>query len=192
MPEEMSGFSPRLIVLSLALSFYVLDDTAFIPDVVRGCIYRREFMAEQSDYDSSDEIEESKFVDPKYLDILREAGLFVSPPRSLFDGEWYWIVKPTTASGNSVAGRSSGFISFYKDIQCPDTDAPMLKLCYGSGKWQVDGISHAGGMGPGDFVTYWGNPEDALDDILDFYFGDPRRMNLKNRTMRFEEAASAE
>lgn len=45
----------------------------------------------------------------------------------------------------------------------------------------MDGINCAGGMGPGDFITYSGNPEDTLDDIMNFFFGDPRRMNAKNR-----------
>lgn len=102
--------------------------------------------------------------------------MFVSPPRSA-----YLDSQAGATPGNNLPGHSSGFISFYKGIQCPDTDAPMFKLCYGSGKWHVDGISCAGGMGPGDFVTYWENPEDKIADILDFYFGSPLRMNLKHR-----------
>lgn len=33
--------------------------------------------------------------------------------------------------------------------------------------------------GPGDFLNEWNSPEEAVQDILDFYFGNPDRMEMK-------------
>lgn len=135
----------------------------------------------EMEYKGNVVMSESEFIDEIHLNVLREAGLHVSSPKALLGGEWRWVTKPVSTSGNNLPGYESGYVSLGDEPQCPDTDAPMLKLGYDGKRWEVEGINCAGGMGPGDFVTYWGNPEDALDDILDFFFGDSRRMNRKHR-----------
>ena len=34
-------------------------------------------------------------------------------------------------------------------------------------------------QGPGDFVSEWDSVDEAVDDIIDFFLGDPERMNAK-------------
>lgn len=56
----------------------------------------------------------------------------------------------------------------------------MLKfICIDQNRWQVDGQDCAGGMGPANFIDEWQTAEEAIKDILDFYFGDPTRMKRK-------------
>lgn len=47
-------------------------------------------------------------------------------------------------------------------------------------------------MGPTDFVDERTNPEDAINDILDFFFGDPTRMKRKEKEeIKLEERPTA-
>ncbi len=119
-------------------------------------------------------------IDEKHLNQLRSAGLFVSHPFGAFLGG-VWVVKPVSTAGNNILGYSNGgYISIDDAPLCPDSDAPMLKfICVDEGRWQVDGQDCAGGMGPADFIDEWATAEDAIKDILDFYFGESVRMNKK-------------
>jgi hypothetical protein len=117
-------------------------------------------------------------IDEKYLNQLRLAGLFVSHPLGAFMGG-VWVVKPTTTPGNNIPGYSSGYISLGDEPLCPDNDAPMLKFMHRDDIWIVDGILSCGGMGPADFIDTWKTPDEAVQDILDYYFGDPARMQKK-------------
>lgn len=123
-------------------------------------------------------------IEVKYLDQLRAAGLFVSQPVPAFGGG-YWICKPKTTQGNNAPGLTFGFISLAPDPPSPKTDAPLLKLMFKDDHWIVNGVDQAGGMGPTDFIDKWATPEEAVKDILDFYFGDPSRMQ-KKAEMRYE------
>ena len=114
-------------------------------------------------------------IDEKYLNQLRSAGLFTSHPLGAFAGG-VWVVKPTTTRGNNIPGYSSGYISLGDEPLCPDNDAPMLKFMHRDDIWIVDGIRSCGGMGPSDFIDTWKTPEEAVQDILDYFFGDPARM----------------
>jgi len=117
-------------------------------------------------------------IEEQYLEQLRSAGLFVSHPIPAFSGG-YWICKPTTTMGNNAPGLEFGFISLEPEPPCPEIDAPMLKFIFRNEEWIVDGQDCAGGMGPADFIDKWATPEEAVKDILDFYFGDPSRMRKK-------------
>jgi len=44
------------------------------------------------------------------------------------------------------------------------------------------------GPGPGDFVNEWNTAEEAVADILDFYFGSSVRMDIKGKAAKAEEA----
>lgn len=118
-------------------------------------------------------------IDKKHLDILINAGLHVSPPVKAFcDG--VWVGKPTTTAGNCIPEyEEDGYTIFGEDAP-PEMDAPMLKFYKAEeNTWIVRGEDYAGVPGPGDFANEWETAKEAIEDILDFYFGDPKRMQAK-------------
>ncbi|CAN5733837.1 hypothetical protein BH10CYA1_BH10CYA1_34010 [soil metagenome] len=118
-------------------------------------------------------------IEEKYLEQLRAAGLYVSHPIPAFRGG-FWICKPVATPGNNIPGFNfSGYISLEPNPQCPDIDAPMLKFMFLNDCWQVHGQDCSGGLGPADFIDEWSTPSEAVEDILDFFFGEPARMNAK-------------
>lgn len=123
-------------------------------------------------------------IDKKYLEKLTNSGLHVSVPVQAFrDG--VWVGKPTSTRGNHIPGyKESGYTIFGAEAP-PDMDAPMLKFYMASDRsWMVRGEDYAGEKGPGDFSNEWETAEEAIDDILDFYFGDPKRMLVKAEALR--------
>lgn len=117
-------------------------------------------------------------IEEEFLEKLQEHGLHVSHSfPSLCGG--VWVCKPTTTPGHSVPGYSGGYISIGDVPVCPEIDAPMLKFYFHNDKWIVDGQDCAGEMGPADFIDEWQTPEEAVMDILDFFFGNPERMQKK-------------
>lgn len=128
--------------------------------------------------DSEIESEKRSSIKEKYLDQLRERGLHTSHPMGCFRGG-VWICKPVSTPGNCIQDYSSGYISIGDEPACPDTDAPMLALYPEGDEWVVEGVESSGGMGPADFIDRWPSAEEALQDIFDFFFGDPERMRKK-------------
>lgn len=120
-------------------------------------------------------------IPKNYIQKLRSHGLFVAEPmpsNHVFpDG--VLVGKPEQISGNYIPGYSTAFVlDLDNDIKV-DFNAPPLWL-YSNGKaWFVDSIDMSPGPGPGDFIDEWQTAEEAVDDILDFYFGDSRRMQTK-------------
>jgi len=55
----------------------------------------------------------------------------------------------------------------------------MLKFIFTNDKWQVHLQECIPDLGEADFIDEWSTPEEAVKDILDFYFGDPARMEKK-------------
>jgi hypothetical protein len=90
-------------------------------------------------------------IEEKYLQQLRDAGLFVSPPFAPTNAwpDGVWVGKPTSVGGNCIPDYRDGSIVIGDDRPLPpDMDAPMVVLCF-------------------------------YEDILSFYFGDPQRMEAK-------------
>ncbi|HEY9676766.1 MAG TPA: hypothetical protein V6C76_02105 [Drouetiella sp.] len=133
-------------------------------------------------------------IDESILSRLRARNLFVSHPIPTLGGG-VWVVKPESVPGNCIQGTRSG-LNFFIDVPpCPNSDAPMLKLIHDKDKWLVDGWDCAGDMGSADFVNEWGTPEQALDDIFDFFFGNPDRVRAKEsyqRKRKTEEPTKAD
>ena len=102
------------------------------------------------------------------------AGLFVSEPNpsdhALPDA--VLVGKPTAIKGNSIEGYKTGYDGL-------PMDAPMVWLYCTGDTWGVWSQECAPKMGPGDFENLWKTPEEAVDDILDFYLGSPDRMRAK-------------
>ena len=111
-------------------------------------------------------------IDEKYLHQLEKAGLYVS---SAFPRGHMWeygvrVAKPTSTPGNSIPDYH---------FKCGDVpiDAPALVLYPIHGEWAVLAQESVPAPGPGDFEHKWSNLEEAVNDILDFYLGDPKRMS---------------
>lgn len=116
---------------------------------------------------------------PKHcLERLRSSGLFVSEP---WPSNHVWpdnllIGKPVEVAGNSIPGYVTGFESEDVDVTF---DSPPVRLWFDGEVWLVVAQEYIPGPGPGDFFDEWITPEEAVEDILDFYFGNPERMEAK-------------
>ena len=64
--------------------------------------------------------------------------------------------------------------------RCRPIDASTVMLELRDDKvWQVVAVEFIGGASSSDFVNEWFTGEEAVSDILDFYFGDPKKMEAK-------------
>jgi hypothetical protein len=113
-------------------------------------------------------------IEERYLEQLRAAGLFVSDPyspeHSLPDG--VLVGKPTTTVGNSIPNYKTG----YDDLAM---DAPMIKFYSDGESWNVWAQERIPTPSPADFENSWKMPQEAVDDIIDFFLGNPERMDRK-------------
>lgn len=117
-----------------------------------------------------------------YLERLRAAGLLVSEPFvpghvAFPDG--VTVAKPASVEGHSLPGHEAWWGTGHVKL-----DAPPLWLHSDGDKWFVTCHEYVPGPGPGDFVNAWSTPEEAVADILDFYFGNPARMDVKRQARR--------
>lgn len=113
-------------------------------------------------------------IPQKYVELLKLKGLHVCEP---FPVPHIWaggarIGKPSTTHGNSI----KGFDSF---VGSEKTDATSIILYEREGTWFVLAQEHVPMPAADDFENRWNTIDDAIVDILDFYFGDPSRMLLK-------------
>lgn len=77
-------------------------------------------------------------------------------------GSEYYVHKPVAVRGN-----------------CRDNDpedCPVAHLYNENGKWYFQVHEFAPGPGPGDFTEAHSSMSDAIDSILEYYFGAPERM----------------
>lgn len=120
-------------------------------------------------------------IDQQYVHRLREAGLFVSEPYPKGHGWEHGvrIGKPSTKPGNSIPGYDAAYITIGDAPEPPEMDAPMVVLYSTGESWIVHSQECAPKLGPGDFQDVWPSLEEAVKDILDFYFGDSKRMQAK-------------
>ena len=118
-------------------------------------------------------------IPAQHLDRLRAAGLLISEPFvhdhvAFPDG--VTVCKPASVAGHSLPDLEGWWGP--TDVML---DAPCLWFHCDGGQWIVTSRDWVPGPGPGDFVNTWGTAEEAVADILDFYFGDPGRMEAKRR-----------
>jgi hypothetical protein len=116
-------------------------------------------------------------IPERYLDKLRAAGLLIS---KLFVPNHRWfpggviVSKPTSVAGHSLPGYEARW-----GITEITLNAPSLWFHCDGDKWFVTSHDYIPGPGLGDFVNEWSSPEEAVADILDFFFGNPARMDIK-------------
>ncbi len=114
-----------------------------------------------------------KKIEQKYVDQLLAAGLLVSKP---FPEGHAWesgvrVMKPSTTRGNCI----SDFEFYFGEILI---DAPTVVLYFSGTSWFVLMQEHIPTADKGDFENRWEVLQQAIDDILEFYFGDDARMKL--------------
>jgi hypothetical protein len=93
----------------------------------------------------------------------------------------FTVFKPTRVPGNSRPGWGSSVVSLDQDGNFDEdgdtSDAPIARLYPEPGDIWVFLISaYSGGVGPGDYVKRHNGLEPAVADLIDYYFGDPKRM----------------
>lgn len=118
-------------------------------------------------------------IPEKYVQRLRSTGLFVSEPWPITHvfSDGVLVGKPVGVSGNSIPGYSSRYTNV--GAGSVEFDASPVRLFSNGERWFVDAVDYAPGPGPGDFLDEWKSVDEAVNDILDFYFGDQRRMQAK-------------
>lgn len=111
----------------------------------------------------------------KYLQELRDRSLFVSKsyPAGHVLENGMWIAKPSEIPGNSIPEYNGT----YGKIAI---NAPAIMLYPTSEGWVVLHQAHVPELGPGDFKNVWQTLQEAVDDVIDFYFGNPERMQAIN------------
>lgn len=142
-----------------------------------------------SDKERENVCPESTIIPEKYLNQLRDLGLwFTAAPHCFNHG--VRIYKPIEAGGNGFNGfevtdtvrllEENG--ELVTERLNPKSDAAVLVFHQDVDEtWVVYGVDCVGGMGPADFVNVWDSAEEAIADIKDFYFGDSARMKAKAR-----------
>ena len=112
---------------------------------------------------------------------LTDAGLLVSDPfvetHAGYPGG-VTVAKPASVPGNGIPGYDAGWGTGW-GMTAIHLDAPALQLHGERGCWVVTSHDYVPGPGPGDFVNEHRLINDALDDILDFFLGNPDRMQTK-------------
>jgi hypothetical protein len=116
-------------------------------------------------------------ISEHFLDRLRAVGLvvpdpFVSDHAAFPDG--VIVGKPSTLKGNSIPGYEWGWLESGIVL-----DAPVVKSHHRDGLWFVTVHEFIPGPGPGAFVNRWDTPEEAASDIINYFLGDPARMEVK-------------
>ena len=121
-------------------------------------------------------------IGARHIERLRSTGLVVSEP---FVPDHYGfpggvvVGKPAAVPGHSLPDFEFGWCE--ADGSEIMLDAPILYLHSDGRYWLVTSHDYVPGPGPGDFVTSWATPEEAIADIMDFFFGAPDRMDAKRR-----------
>lgn len=111
---------------------------------------------------------------------LRSRGLFVAEPRSSDScyPDGVLVGKPVALPGNHIPKFSTSYANLATNEEI-NFDAPPVWFFGHGGVWIVLAQEHSPVPGPGDFIDEWNSPEEAVQDILEFYFGDPQRMQAK-------------
>lgn len=120
-----------------------------------------------------------KSLQKKSIEKLLKSGLFVSDP---FPAGHYWedgviVGKPTATKGNFIPEFKFG----YEEI---DMDAPDVVLFSDGNIWYMVAQEGVPGSAEGDFTNKWASEDEAVEDILEYYFGSPARMKAKENARR--------
>jgi hypothetical protein len=115
----------------------------------------------------------------QHIEKLRAHKLFVSDPHhnSGVFPNGVLAGKPVDVPGNYIPDYKTHYaLDLTKNLYL-HFDAPLLWFYGNHGTWTV-APGEALGL-PSDLQNHWKTPEEAVDDILAFFFGDPQRMQAK-------------
>jgi hypothetical protein len=103
---------------------------------------------------------------------LKKTGLLISNiSAGPYEGG-YSIAKPKPVPGNSRKDWEV-FLGAGK-IEC---DGPIARVFFRENKWIFQVWESIPGPGPGDFQEKYDSASEAFVSVLDYYFGDPSKMN---------------
>ena len=109
---------------------------------------------------------------------LRDRGLVLSAEPFVSTHQYYpdghVIGKPASVNGNNIPDYEWGWYS--TDLVL---NAPLVYFHREENDWVVTVHDYMPGPGAGDFVNRHDSADKAIQDILDYYFGDPSRINSK-------------
>lgn len=120
--------------------------------------------------------------------------LFESRNIRVYDyGNNWLLLKPVGAGGNSINGwLSSPVISFtdqsFTHSEEERSDCPLLQLQYNAGTFSVICWNWVPGPGPGDFELEFGTEQDAVDYVLNYFFGENEYFEAR-KTWELKQAA---
>jgi len=122
----------------------------------------------------------SRHIPDNIIDLLQSRGLLVGDPFP--EGHIAWplgrsIGKPMSKGGNSLPEYECHWS--IGDGEEVIVDAPVTQLHFSEGFWHVTVHEYVPGPGPGDFVHSHSTIDLAVQDIIDYYFGDPSRIRVK-------------
>ncbi len=112
------------------------------------------------------------------LDSLKDKGLLAKEIETGPFANGYIIAKPKLTLGNKR--KDSEFVmnvsnnTGKKKVLC---DGPSAYLYPDTDKWIFQVWEYMPGPGPGDFQEQFASITDAIPAILNYYFGNPAKMN---------------
>lgn len=151
--------------------------------------------------------------DQLQLDRLRERGIVLHRCKTGPFRHGFFVSKSPDAGGNATAklqerlekSEARASVNSLKDLVIDedasdasdaievlggDSDAPHGWLFPNFEKWVFGIMQYCPGPGPGDFWNEHQNLTNAVDDVLDYYFGNPERMDAFSEYCRKAYAAT--
>jgi hypothetical protein len=121
-----------------------------------------------------DEVHEEvgSMLNAEEIEEIKKTGLLVSVVSSGPYKGGYNIAKPKSIPGNT---RENWEVFFGPDeIEC---DSPCAHVYPKENKWIFEIWESVPGPGPGDFREEYRSASEAIDSVLDYYFGGSEKMN---------------
>lgn len=104
---------------------------------------------------------------------LTDRGLLLRPySREHSMSNWIMVLKPVGLAGNYDPSEYRMNFGNY-EIEAPEA---YIYFAPAIGKWVSRMMHYGGGSGSRDFEYEWKTDQEAVDDILDYFFGDSERM----------------
>ena len=105
---------------------------------------------------------------------LRESGLFIDDEPDFVEDHvafpnGYIVIKPSSVKGNSLPD----YEAWYDDHDGKEkpSDAPRIVIYPKSNLWHVAVSEYVPGPGPGDFDNDFQSEVEAVENILNYFFG---------------------